>query len=211
MLLQVRLMSLNRFLLADVSARLSKEWPTSFSQAYFDSRGFLVAAFDAHRASSEGDVLGYMNRRAPPPLCQFNCSSFCRPTTVFAAIASACRLTRHVRFSKLDDDALAKFKLKRDVKTWGSIAGARVLFAWRPPWVKASLVELYYNMERSSGDDAAVIAAGSDGSPSRLQKLKPERESLLFAERSKTFGRVRRSAIGLPFRGPLLTCALGFD
>ena len=120
-------------------------------------------------------------------------------------------VTHHARYSKLDDGILAKFKLKRDVKTWGTIAGARVLFAWRPPWVKPSLVELYYNTEQSSVEDDAVIAAGSGSSPSRLQKLKPERESLLFAERSKTFGRVKRSAIGLPFRGPLRTCALGFD
>jgi hypothetical protein len=94
------------------------------------------------------------------------------------------------------------------VKTWGRIKGNQVLFAWRPPWVKASLAELYYNC-----DDVSVEAGspGSDDSPSFLQKPKLERESLLFADRSKRFGPIKRSPIGLPFRGPLLTCTLGFD
>lgn len=108
-------------------------------------------------------------------------------------------MMRAHRFNKVDDAVLAAFKLKRDVKTWGRIVGERVLFAWRPPWVKASLVELYYNCEEE-GEGASC-----------LKKLKPERESMLFAERSKSFGRVRRSAIGLPFRGPLSSCAMGFD
>jgi hypothetical protein len=103
---------------------------------------------------------------------------------------------------------LANFKLKRDVKSWGKVVGDRVLFAWRPPWIKASLSELYYNGEHktvSTGSD------GSDCSPTCLKAIKPQRESLLFAERSKGFGPVKRSPIGLPFRGPLSTCALGFD
>ncbi len=102
----------------------------------------------------------------------------------------------------MDDAALARFKLKRDVRSWGRIDGERVLFAWRPPWIKASLVELYYNCE----DEAK-----EGGSPSCLKKLRPERPDMLFAERSKSFGRIRRSPIGLPFRGPLSTCAMGFD
>ena len=125
------------------------------------------------------------------------------------ALDSIQHLTRcHRRFSKLDDGVLAKFKLKRDVKTWGRIAGASVLFSWRPPWVKASLVELYYNCE-----DAAVEqdVSSSAGTPSCLKKPTPHRESMLFAERSKSFGPVKRSPIGLPVRGPLLTCAMGFD
>ncbi len=102
---------------------------------------------------------------------------------------------------------LSKFKLKRDVKTWALIAGERILFAWRPPWVKPSLVELYYNCE-----DAAVEHGAEGGDrPSCLKKLKPQRESMLFAERSKSFGPVKRTPIGLPFRGALRHLALGFD
>jgi hypothetical protein len=103
---------------------------------------------------------------------------------------------------------LAKFKLKRDVKTWARITGARVLFAWRPPWVKPSLVELYYNCEDAPGEEHVT---GGGGSPSCLKKLVPQRESMLFAERSKSFGPVKRSPIGLPFRGALKHLALGFD
>jgi hypothetical protein len=114
----------------------------------------------------------------------------------------------HLRYNKLDSGILANFKLKRDVKTWGRVEGKRVLFAWRPPWVKGSLVELYYNIHNAS---VAKGSAESESSPSRLIKIQPERESMLFAERSKCFGRVKRSPIGLPFRGPLMCCAMGFD
>jgi hypothetical protein len=59
---QVRLMSMNRFLVADLTAHLCKEWPASFADVSYDDRGFLVAAFDARCAAAEGDVLGYMNK-----------------------------------------------------------------------------------------------------------------------------------------------------
>ena len=87
-------------------------------------------------------------------------------------------VTHHARYSKLDDGLLAKFKLKRDVKSWGTIAGARVLFAWRPPWVKPSLVELYYNTEQSSVEDDAGIAAGSDSRQRQLGASSKQRCTL---------------------------------
>lgn len=198
--LQTRLLSMKRFLAADLTAHLGKEWPASFCDTFYDDRGFLVAEFDFPAASAEGDLLGYMNKLV--------CS---RQFSSLATISSrgAKQLTHiHPRYNKLDDGILANFKLKRDVRTWGAVTGERVLFAWRPPWVKPSLVELYYNSHDAS---AAKGSADSEGSPSCLKKLRPERESMLFTERSKRFGRVKRSPIGLPFRGPLLCCAMGFD
>jgi hypothetical protein len=59
---QARLISMKRFLIADLSAHLSKEWPSSFSDVFHDERGFLVARFDSHLSSTEGDLLGYMNK-----------------------------------------------------------------------------------------------------------------------------------------------------
>jgi hypothetical protein len=53
---------MKRFLVADLIAHLGKEWPTSFGNVFHDDRGFLVAEFDFHLASSEGDLLGYMNK-----------------------------------------------------------------------------------------------------------------------------------------------------
>jgi hypothetical protein len=58
---QARLISMKRFLLADVSTRLREQWPRSFIDVSLDDRGFVVAAFDFSQASAEGDVLGYMN------------------------------------------------------------------------------------------------------------------------------------------------------
>jgi len=197
-------MSLKRFLFADLTALLRKEWPRSFANVSEDCRGFAVAEFDFNRASTEGDVLSFMTKFVASSFAFFLCCS--------QGSRSTLDFTHAHRYNKLDDGLLAKFKLKRDVKTWGRVVGERVLFAWRPPWVKASLVELYFNCEDDAKNYAEdVEAASGSGTPSCLQKLKPERESLLFTERSRTFGPVRRSPIGLPFRGPLLTCALGFD
>ncbi len=198
--LQTRLLSMKRFLAADLTTHLGKEWPASFCDTFYDDRGFLVAEFDFRAASAEGDLLGYMNKLVRS-----------HNLSLSATVSSrgAKQLTHsHHRYNKLDDGILANFKLKRDVKTWGAVTSERVLFAWRPPWVKPSLVELYYNSHDAS---AAKGCAESDGSPSCLKKLRPERESMLFTERSKRFGRVKRSPIGLPFRGPLLCCAMGFD
>jgi hypothetical protein len=191
-------MSLKRFLYADLTARLRKEWPSSFATVSEDCRGFVVAEFHFNRAAIEGDVLSYMTK-------------FVAVLFFIAHFHRSCSkkfVTQERRYNKLDDGVLTKFKLKRDVKTWGRVMDERVLFAWRPPWVKASLVELYFNCE---DDPVEQGSAGGSSTPTCLQKLKPERESLLFTERSKSFGLVRRSPIGLPFRGPLLTCALGFD
>jgi hypothetical protein len=177
---------MKRFLVADLEARVRRDWPASVAGVSYDNRGFLVVEYNLLAASAEGDVLGYMNRL--------------RHAGLFCNTSRNKRCAR--RFNKVDDAVLAAFKLKRDVKTWGRIEGERVLFAWRPPWVKASLVELYYNCEEE---------ANGGESASCLKKLKPARDSMLFAERSKSFGRVRRSPIGLPFRGPLSSCAMGFD
>lgn len=73
----------------------------SFAHASFDSRGFLVAAFDGLRAAAEGDVLSYMNRRAPPPLCHFIYSSFCCRTEqcvapVYERVASLSHAPRQI-------------------------------------------------------------------------------------------------------------------
>lgn len=204
--MQARLISMKRFLIADLSAHLSKEWPSSFSDVFHDERGFLVARFDSHLSSTEGDLLGYMNKLVRPHHLSLSA------TEITVSSRGAKQFTHsdvsHHRYNKLDDGILANFKLKRDVKTWGAVTSERVLFAWRPPWVKPSLVELYCNSHDAS---AAKGCAESDGSPSCLKKLRPERESMLFTERSKRFGRVKRSPIGLPFRGPLLCCAMGFD
>ncbi len=53
---------MKRFLVADLTAHLSKEWPDSFCDVLYDERGFLVAEFDFHRVSTEGDLLGFMNK-----------------------------------------------------------------------------------------------------------------------------------------------------
>jgi hypothetical protein len=55
---------MNRFLVSDLTAHLSKDWPAAFVNVSYDQRGFLVAAFDIVRASEEGDVLSYMNKYA---------------------------------------------------------------------------------------------------------------------------------------------------
>ena len=55
-------MSLKRFLYADLTARLRKEWPSSFATVSEDCRGFVVAEFHFNRASIEGDVLSYMTK-----------------------------------------------------------------------------------------------------------------------------------------------------
>lgn len=55
-------MSLKRFLYADLTARLRKEWPSSFATVSEDCRGFVVAEFHLNRASIEGDVLSYMTK-----------------------------------------------------------------------------------------------------------------------------------------------------
>jgi hypothetical protein len=61
---QVRLISMNRFLVSDLTAHLSKDWPAALVSVSYDGRGFLVAAFDIFRASEEGDILSYMNKFA---------------------------------------------------------------------------------------------------------------------------------------------------
>jgi hypothetical protein len=53
---------MKRFLVADLTAHLANEWPRSFRHVVYDDRGFLVAEFDFHATSFEGDVLGYMNK-----------------------------------------------------------------------------------------------------------------------------------------------------
>jgi hypothetical protein len=53
---------MKRFLGADLTAHLAKEWPRSFCDVVYDDRGFLVAEFDFPAATSEGDILGYMNK-----------------------------------------------------------------------------------------------------------------------------------------------------
>ncbi len=69
---QARLMSLNRFLIADLTTHLGKEWPASFTDVSYDDRGFLVAAFDSRCAAAEGDVLSYMNKFVSPAPAQIH-------------------------------------------------------------------------------------------------------------------------------------------
>ncbi len=59
---QARLLSMKRFLLADLEARVRRDWPASVAGVSYDNRGFLVAEYNLLAASAEGDVLGYMNR-----------------------------------------------------------------------------------------------------------------------------------------------------
>ena len=60
--LQVRLLSMKRFLVGDLEAHLRTHWPASVARVSYDDRGFLVAEFNLLAAEAEGDVLGYMNR-----------------------------------------------------------------------------------------------------------------------------------------------------